>query len=272
MFTGMTGTSASYAVAGTRFTVRWVPETGSTNADLLAAARAGEREGSVLVADHQTAGRGRLDRRWEAPAGAGLLFSVLLRPACSAEDLHLVTNALGLATAEAIEANWGVPAGLKWPNDLVARLGGSEGDDERKLAGILAESVVEVGTVAAVVVGMGINVAWGDAGGLPEEIRSIGVALDQLGAHVERRPLLDAVLQRFDHRYGQVADRAERDHLLADYRARCVTLDRLVRVERADGDLTGRAVDIGPGGELVVDPGDGRAPVTVAVGDVIHVR
>jgi BirA family transcriptional regulator, biotin operon repressor / biotin---[acetyl-CoA-carboxylase] ligase len=265
MFTGMTAPVASYTVSGTRFGVRWVAETGSTNADLLADARAGGAEGAVLVADHQTAGRGRLGRTWEAPAGAGLLFSVLLRPTLPAEATHLVTTALGLAALDALP---GLPAGLKWPNDLVL----ATPDGERKLAGILAESVIEGDRVTAVVVGMGINVAWGDADGLPAEIRALGVALDEAGVVVERRSLLDAVLGAFEKRYAALADEAGRAVLVADYRDACVTLGRGVRVELAGETLEGDAVDIGGGGELVVEPAGGGTRVSVLAGDVVHVR
>ena len=127
---------ATSEVPGTRFAdVRWVAETGSTNQDLLAAAAEGAPEGVVLVADHQTAGRGRLDRSWIAPAGASLLVSALLRPSVGPEDLFLLTLACGLAAVNAVDEVAGVRPGLKWPNDLVVAAGPLA---DRKLAGILA--------------------------------------------------------------------------------------------------------------------------------------
>ena len=132
------GDRARAALAGSRFAdVRWVAETGSTNADLLALARDGAPEGIVLVADHQTAGRGRLGRTWEAPPGASLLVSVLLRPPAAVADA--VTMAAGVAMADAVDEVAGVHARLKWPNDLVVAVDGPTADD-RKLAGILAEA------------------------------------------------------------------------------------------------------------------------------------
>ncbi len=126
----------------------------STNRYLLDEARAGAAGGLVVVADHQTAGRGRLGRRWEAPAGANLLVSVLLRPSLPIEELHLCTVAMALATraaCSAVTAGAVVPV-LKWPNDVMV--------GERKLAGILAETIPGDGGSRAVVVGMGLNVAW----------------------------------------------------------------------------------------------------------------
>src|SRR5690349_15935960 len=144
MVTGMPLERAKQGLEGTRFRVRWVDETGSTNHDLLAAARAGEPEGLVLVADHQSAGRGRLGRVWEAPPGASLLMSILLRPVLGLADAHAVTAAVGLAAAYACEAVAGFRPGLKWPNDLVV--------GPRKLAGILAETNLQGDRLDALVV------------------------------------------------------------------------------------------------------------------------
>lgn len=123
------------AVAGTRFAdVRWVMSTGSTNADLLALAADGGGEGVVLGTDHQTAGRGRRGRTWEAPPDAAVLVSVLVRPPAPA--VELVTPAVAVAASEAVEQVVGVAPGVKWPNDLVVPVDGVD----RKLAGILAEA------------------------------------------------------------------------------------------------------------------------------------
>ncbi|MCY3805012.1 MAG: biotin--[acetyl-CoA-carboxylase] ligase, partial [bacterium] len=144
-------------MAGTVFgSVRFVGTTGSTNADLLAAARDGASEGLVLVADHQTAGRGRHGRSWVAPPGAALLASVLLRPQAGSAALTLLSPAVGLAVRDAC-ADVGADVQLKWPNDVIARVPGEAGaPGEAKLAGVLAESDVAGGT-AAVVAGFGVN-------------------------------------------------------------------------------------------------------------------
>ena len=152
----------------------------STNRYLLECAAAGEPEGVVAVADEQTAGRGRLDRSWVAPPGAALLVSVLLRPRLPIERLHLVTLAAALAAIDAVKVLAGVDARLKWPNDVVV--------DDRKLAGILAES----DGAGAIVVGMGLNVR-GDW--FPPELAATATACD-----VDRDELLDAWLRAFDAR------------------------------------------------------------------------
>src|SRR4029078_5172932 len=118
MFTAVLSEAANRALSATRFSqVRWVDETGSTNADVLALARDGRPEGTVLVADHQTAGRGRVDRVWTAPPGSSLLMSVLLRPAPASAGF--AGMALGVSAVDAVIATTGVVPRLKWPNDLV---------------------------------------------------------------------------------------------------------------------------------------------------------
>src|SRR5437763_9636755 len=165
----MSGAGATFA------DVRRLGELDSANRHALELARQGVPEGLVVVADHQTAGRGRLGRSWEAPPGSSLLMSVLLRPSLAPERLHLTTVAVALAAADACEEVAGFRPALKWPNDLVV--------DDRKLGGILAE-VPEPG---AVVVGLGLNVLWETPSA---ELAEIGVALNQLVGHsVDREGL-----------------------------------------------------------------------------------
>ena len=225
--------------------MRVVAETGSTNADLLAAAREGAPDRSVLVAAHQTAGRGRLDRRWEAPAGANLLVSLLFRtiPAQPHELIRRVALAAVAAAAEAA----GVVAVLKWPNDLLV--------EGRKLAGILAEAGGSGpgGRIDHVVVGLGMNVGWAPP----------GAAL--LGEGVHPLDVLGALLAAFDRLPADEGELHER------YRANLATLGQQVRVEQVDRVLEGRAVDVEPDGRLVVL--DGCATThRLDVGDVVHLR
>jgi BirA family transcriptional regulator, biotin operon repressor / biotin---[acetyl-CoA-carboxylase] ligase len=230
--------------------IRWFDSLDSTNRYLLDEARAGAPDGLVAVADYQTAGRGRRGRDWVAPPGASLLVSVLLRPALTPERAPLVTMACGVAMAEAIERVAGFTPGLKWPNDLVV--------NDRKLVGILAEA-----DAGALVVGAGVNVEWRE---FPAELAETATACNLEAGHpVDRRELLEAFLAALDRRY------ADLDAIITEYRARLVTLGRPVRIERTDGDLVGRAVDVGDAGQLRVE-GDDGAVVEVRVGDVVHLR
>ena len=261
------GSFATSEVPGTRFAdVRWVAETGSTNRDLLEEAARGVPEGVVLVADHQTAGRGRLDRTWVAPAGASLLVSVLLRPDLPPEDLFLLTVACALAAADGVERVTGFRPGLKWPNDLVVAEGPLA---DRKLAGILAESHVVAGSVDAVVVGMGLNLDWPDE--LPAELAATAASVNHLtGGPVDREAVLVAWLTSYDRRLASLATTEGRAALLDDARNSSVTIGRLVRVERADGSFEGRAMGITEHGHLLVD--HESQIVEVTVGDVVHAR
>jgi BirA family biotin operon repressor/biotin-[acetyl-CoA-carboxylase] ligase len=255
---------ANAALAGTRFErIEWVERTGSTNTDLMDRARNGGPE-QTLVADEQTAGRGRLGRAWQAPPGASLLASVLVRPGGRPADGSTVTMALGVAAAEACDTVAGVELGLKWPNDLVAVGAGPAGAD-LKLSGLLAESVVTQGRIEAIVAGIGINVNWPTE--LPDDLADIATSLRHLADRdIDRVELLVELLLRFEHHL------ADRPGLDATYRRLSATLGRDVRVEQPEGDLIGRAVDIESDGALVIDV-DGRAdPVTVHVGDIVHLR
>jgi BirA family biotin operon repressor/biotin-[acetyl-CoA-carboxylase] ligase len=258
--------------------VRWVAETGSTNADAMELARQGEPEGIVLVADHQTAGRGRAGRTWTAPPGAGLLLSVLLRPPAAAVDL--CTMAVAVAAADAVEQVAGFAPRLKWPNDLVWPGDGSGAD--RKLAGILAEadwpasSSISAGWKppddhdrAVVVVGIGLNVQW--PAELPDDLADIAVAMNHVtDTVVDREDLLIALLSELGPRY-QALVAGDRAPLLDAWRARSATLGRRVRIDVGSAEVEGTAVDITDDGHLVVDTPDGTRR-TFAVGEVVHLR
>lgn len=281
MFTGVPGGRARSVLetgAGRRFAdVRWVAETGSTNTDLMELARQGAAEGVVLVADHQSAGRGRAGRTWTAPTGASLLLSVLLRP--PAEVVELATMAVAVSAAAAIEQLAGFAPRMKWPNDLVWPGDGSAPD--RKLAGVLAEADWPASAAAAsghrpapgeripVVVGIGINVRW--PAELPEELAEIAVACNHVvEIPLDREDVLVALLQHLDRRYERLVA-GDRDSLLDEWRARSATLGRRVRVDLGADDVEGTAVDITEHGQLVVDDLAGRRR-TLAVGDVVHLR
>lgn len=267
MVTSMQGDDAREALARSRFAdVRWVDQTGSTNADLLALAAEGADDGVVLVADHQTAGRGRLGRTWEAPPGASLLCSTLLRPDLPVDRLHLVSLAVAVAASDACDAVAGVRPALKWPNDLLVT--GPDGT-ERKVAGILAESSTRAGTVAAVVVGMGLNVNWPSQ--LPAELASIATALNHHAGHdVDREELLVAHLRGLESVLAELTAPQGVEALLLRYRHLCSTLGRTVRVDLGSGSVVGDAVDLTPEGHLLVELAGEMLPI--AAGDVVHLR
>ncbi len=271
---------------GTRFTdVRRVADTGSTNDDLMALGRQGEAEGIVLVAGHQTVGRGRHGRRWSAPPGTSLLCSVLLRPPAGVADLVTATVAVALRSAVASLGATGV--GIKWPNDLIVAGASDDRPAEpgrgdlagRKLAGILAEVDVPTGTSAAsgprtpsgaerllVVVGAGVNVHTPDA--VPAGIADRFVALDAL---VSPTPSIDDVLAAYlaalEVAYAGLL--ADRHVVIEQWRDHCATIGREVRVDLGARDLEGRATGIDDRGRLVVRTPDGDE-VAVTAGDVVH--
>lgn len=259
-------------VAGTRFDrCRWVPEIGSTNTELLAAARRGEAEGAVLIADLQTAGRGRRGRTWTAPPGTSLMISVLLRPAPDAltpSQASLVTSAFAAAAVEAVAQLTGAEIGIKWPNDLV--VDSPTGAGYRKLAGILTESVVADGAVEALVVGMGMNTGWPE---VPAELSDVATSLNLLvGAEIDRPRLARTLLSGFDVRYRRLVGPGGVEATLAEARAGSATLGRQVRVElNDDSALVGIAWDLDADGRLVVRDDEGRDHA-VSVGDVVHLR
>jgi BirA family biotin operon repressor/biotin-[acetyl-CoA-carboxylase] ligase len=269
MVTGVQGSRARSALAGTRFAdVRWVDRTTSTNDDLRELALDPTSEDVVLVADHQTAGRGRLGRRWEAPPASSLLMSVLVRVALAPSQAHLVATAAACAAADACAQVAGFEPALKWPNDLVVL--DDRGEVRGKLAGILAESIVDGERLDAVVVGIGINVNWPEQ--LPPELDGIAIAVNRVvGQEVDREDLLIALLERLAVWLAPIGRVDGRADLVARYRATCSTLGARVRVELLGETFEGTATQIDDEGHLVVDADDGTRR-TVVAGDVVHVR
>jgi BirA family biotin operon repressor/biotin-[acetyl-CoA-carboxylase] ligase len=228
--------------------VEWFTTLDSTNRRALDAARGGAADGLVVVADEQTAGRGRLGRTWEAPPGSSLLVSVLLR---REGDPGRAVMAAGVALAGAVEEVAGVGAGVKWPNDLVV--------GERKLAGLLAEVDGD-----AVVIGAGCNVNWES---FPDELAATATACNlEAGRPVDRDALLATYLDRL------AEARATGAAVVDDYRARLTTVGRAVRVHHVRGDdVVGTAIGVTDDGALVVRDGRG-VDHTVVAADVHHLR
>jgi BirA family biotin operon repressor/biotin-[acetyl-CoA-carboxylase] ligase len=231
-----------------RWRVEHFAEVDSTNRYVLDAARAGAADGLVAVADVQTAGRGRLDRTWKAPPGSSLLVSALVR---TEGDAGPVVMAAAVALAGAVDRVAGVPARLKWPNDVVVQ--------DRKLAGLLAERAGN-----ALVVGAGCNVNWER---FPDDLAGSATSCNlEAGRPVDRDVLLVAFLEGF----AMVLQRG--GGVVEEYRARLATLGRRVRVEPVRGDpLLGTAVHLTDDGALVVRD-DAGTDHTVATADVAHLR
>ncbi|MEU6677304.1 biotin--[acetyl-CoA-carboxylase] ligase [Streptomyces sp. NPDC046925] len=248
-----------------------VPATGSTNTDLVA--RADELpEGAVLVAEEQSSGRGRLDRRWSAPPRSGLFFSVLLKPGDGVpiERWGWLPLLAGVAVATGLSGAAGVDTALKWPNDLLVTVGG----EERKAGGILAERAGAVGGGGGggVVVGIGINVTL-----RAEELPVPGAGSLALAgaATTDRDTVLRAVLRSLEQWYGDwraAAGDPVASRLQETYAAGCATLGRKVRAELpGDRSITGEAVALDGDGRLVLATGDG-VQEPVGAGDVVHLR
>jgi BirA family biotin operon repressor/biotin-[acetyl-CoA-carboxylase] ligase len=219
----------------------------STQTRARAWATAGAPEGAVVLADHQTGGRGQHGRSWTAPRGTALLFSVVLRPSLPVARWPEIPLATGCAVAEGLESVAPVSARLKWPNDML--VGG------RKLAGILAEGVA--GTSPLVILGIGVNVSQRDSD-WPPDLAATACSLASLGASVPRETLLAAILVRLAGWYGRLLDEGF-EPVRAAWRRRGLLG---LRVPVSDGE--GTTVDLGPGGELVVRRDDGRLVRLVA--------
>jgi len=254
-----------------------VEATGSTNSDLAARAAAGLAEGAVLVAEEQTAGRGRLDRTWTAPARSGLFFSVFLTPGdVPVERWGWLPLLTGVAVATGLSRTAGVDTALKWPNDLLvtvptepgrARGEGAPAGEERKAGGILLERAGD-----GVVIGTGINVTL-RAAELPSPTAG---SLSLAGAvSTDRETLLRGMLRSLEEWYGRWRE-ADGDAAAAGlqeaYAAGCATLGRTVRAQLpGDRTLVGEAVAIDGGGRLVLSTDEGLQE-PVSAGDIVHLR
>ncbi len=215
----------------------------STNARAKAWARSGAAEGALVVADHQTEGRGRFGRSWEAEAGSALLFSVVLRPQIEPAKAALIALMAAAAVREAVAERAGVDAAIKWPNDVL--VGG------KKLCGVLAESWLEGGQLAAVIAGIGVNV--NQKAFATDRATSLFCLT---GAPCPRFALLGDILTGMHRRYQALAS-GDSSALLAECRQCSATLGQEVVLRAGSTTVRGRAVDIDSDGRLVLDTADG---------------
>lgn len=232
--------------------IQTVLETGSTNADLMAAGHQGAPDRSVLRAEYQSAGRGRLDRTWEAPQGANLLVSLLFRQV--PDRLHVLTQVVALAATSVAQKTCGVGAQLKWPNDILV---GSE-----KLAGILAQAAPTdaQGKIPFVVVGIGCNIGWAPPG-------ATSLSANGWSREVTPDEFLQLMLPEIDALLALSDDDLHKEYL------RCVaTVGTQVRAEMPHGeDVIGRAMTVEPDGRLVVLD-DCGVTHRIDTADVVHLR
>ena len=233
--------------------------TDSTNTRARELAKDGAPSGTVLIADRQTGGRGRLGRSFHSPAGLGLYLSVILRPRCRATELMHLTCAAAVAACRAVEATCPLECGIKWTNDLV--------HGRHKLGGILTElGLGRDGTVDYAVIGIGINCCHRRED-FPEELQDMAASLSMLtGTPVDRRALaanLILALQDMDREL-----LTDQDAMMDFYRSRCITLGKEISLVRADGNVRhGKALSVDAEGALIVAFADGHTEA-VSSGEV----
>lgn len=241
-----------------RDTLLWFETIGSTNTEAKHLAMQGAPHGTVLIAGHQTGGRGRLGRTFQSPAGKGVYLSVILRPDCPPEQLMHLTCAAAVAMCDAITDAAGFRPGIKWTNDLVYQ--------KKKLGGILTELSVDhaSGKVEYAVIGIGINCTQ-NPGDFHPDIRDMATSLSA----VRKSPVEPAVLAAaMVHRLFEMDQQlAARNAILDRYKKDCMTLGQQIVLLRGDEKLYGTALDIDPQGALVVRFADGHIG-TVASGEV----
>ena len=235
-------------------------KTDSTNRAALAMGHAGEPQGTVVVAEEQTAGRGRAGRIWHSERASGIYMSVLLRPKLSPADAPLITLLAGLSAQEALRQQTGCAADLRWPNDLL--LGG------RKLGGILTEMHAEPGRIHFVIVGIGLNV---NQSRFPEKLASIATSLKmETGRTHSRLELLLRLLQQFESDYNRFLGRGAADLLSRFAAASSFAQGKRVRITDGNESFTGVTAGLQANGLLLVQRDDGRVSVVVS-GDVAEV-
>ncbi len=232
-------------------------ETDTTNNRARELALEGAPEGTLVVAEKQTAGRGRRGKVWESPLGTGIWMSLVLRPQIMPAEASVLTLLCGLATAEAIEAETGLSAGIKWPNDILI--------NGKKAIGILTEMDCEMSEVHFVIPGIGINV---NTASFPPEIADIATSLYlECGKTVSRRRLVHKVLERLEEHYETFLRTGSFTAMLEDYRKHCITLGKEVHVLGREP-FFAEALDITPEGELLVRRADNGKEEVVFSGEV----
>lgn len=228
--------------------IHYHPSIDSTNALAKTLAGRGAPEGTLVLAEEQTEGRGRRGRSWVSPPGANLLFSVLLRPPMEGERIFALTMVLALAGLKAVKKVTGVNALIKWPNDLYV--------GTKKLSGVLTEFAVKGKQVDWAVLGMGMNVGWypdvPEGGGAPATS-----LLEETGQRISRNRLLFEILIGLEPLYGDVV-RGNMKDLYAQWNQNCLILGKAVVIESERERIEGRALRIDEFGALIIEEADGN--------------
>lgn len=221
----------------------WFDSLDSTNTRARELAQQGAAHGTVLIADHQTGGRGRRGRSFHSPAGVGIYMSVILRPRCAPQEIMHLTCAAAVAMCDAVETAAGFRPGIKWTNDLVC--------GQRKIAGVLTELGFDrQGNVDFAIIGIGINCCQ-QPDDFPEDIRGIAGSLTSVSGKEINRPLIAAAMMDALYRMDQTL-LTGKAHTLSRYRKDCITLGKEVSLVRGDEIRHGTALDIDSDGALIV--------------------
>ena len=228
----------------------------STNDLAKELAAQGAPEGTVVVAEAQTGGRGRLGREWNSPPGVGLYVSLVLRPMLPPMELPQITLTTAVAVVRAVRRVAGVAPGIKWPNDLLF--------NGKKLGGILTEMETESDRIRYVVVGLGLNV---NNPGFPPELAATATSLTlTAGGTFSRVNLLKAWLEEFEELYGRFLNQGFSE-ILEEWKCSTVTLGRAVTVRQGSREISGQALDIAPDGALLLRTASGET-VRVTSGEI----
>ena len=224
----------------------------STNTKAKELAEEGHPSGTLVVADRQTAGKGRRGRSWESPTGIGIFMTLMLKPEINPNNASMLTLVAAMATTRAIRRVTGVPAMIKWPNDIVM--------NGKKVCGILTEMSAQFDYINHIVIGIGINVHNED---FPEEIAKTASSLYlESGQHIHRASLIEAFLEEFEDVYAEYLKTEDMEGLQKEYDAMLVNRGRQVRVLDPKEPFEGKAMGITKKGELIVDTWESRKLVS----------
>ncbi len=227
-------------------------EVDSTNTKAKQLAEEGYPNGTLVIAEQQRAGRGRRGRGWEAPAGAGIYMTLLLKPEIEPDNASMLTLVSALAVTAGLRSATGRPVGIKWPNDIVM--------NGKKICGILTEMSAQVDYVNHIVIGIGINV---HNESFPGEIAHMATSLYlETGVHYQRAALIEEIWERFERYYDIFMQTQDLTGLTREYNACLVNLHQEVKVLDPKEPYEGKAMGITPRGELMVDTWESRRLVS----------